>query len=104
VTPQLSVIMSAYNSSDTIERAISSILGQSFSEFELIILNDGSTDDTEEKILAFFDERIKYFALDHSGLTKALNFGLSKVGTNFIFRHDSDDWSEPERFATQMFN
>ena len=94
--------MSAYNSSDTIERAISSILGQSFSEFELIILNDGSTDDTEEKILSFFDERIKYFALDHSGLTKALNFGLSKVGTNFIFRHDSDDWSEPERFATQM--
>lgn len=102
MSPQVTVIMSAYNSSDTIERAISSILRQSFSELELIILNDGSTDDTEEKILAFLDKRIKYFALDHSGLTKSLNFGLSKARTNYIFRHDSDDWSEPERFATQM--
>lgn len=102
MTPKLTVIMSAYNSSDTIQRAISSILSQSFSEFELIILNDGSTDDTETKIFTFLDERIKYFALDHSGLTKALNFGLSKARTNFIFRHDSDDWSEPSRFTTQM--
>ena len=79
MAPQLSVIMSAYNSSETIERAVISILSQSFSDFELIIMNDGSTDDTEAKILSFSDERIRYFLLDHAGLTKALNFGLSKA-------------------------
>jgi glycosyltransferase involved in cell wall biosynthesis len=102
MAPQLSVIMSAYNSSETVERAITSILNQSFSDFELIVMNDGSTDDTEEKILPFSDERIRYFLLEHAGLTKALNFGLSKASGEIIARHDSDDWSEPDRFATQM--
>ena len=102
MAPQLSVIMSAYNSSETIERAVISILSQSFSDFELIIMNDGSTDDTEAKILSFSDERVRYFLLDHAGLTKALNFGLSKATGEIIARHDSDDWSEPDRFAIQM--
>lgn len=99
---QLSVIMSAFNSSKTIERAINSILSQSFSDFELIVLNDGSTDETEEKILSYSDERIKYHPLGHSGLTGALNFGLSLAEAEIIVRHDSDDWSEPDRLARQM--
>ena len=100
--PKLTVIMSAYNSSETIERAISSILNQSFSEFELIVLNDGSSDDTESKILSFTDERIKYHLLDHGGLTKALNIGISRAEAEIIVRHDSDDWSEKDRFETQV--
>ena len=102
MAPQLSVIMSAYNSSETIERAIASILNQSFSDFELIVMNDGSTDDTEEKILSIADERIKYHPLDHSGLPRALNFGVSQAVSEIMVRHDSDDWSEPDRLARQI--
>lgn len=102
MAPKMSVIMSAYNSSETIERAINSILGQTFTDFELIVLNDGSTDDTEAKVLSFTDERIKYHRLEHAGLTKALNFGVAQAEAEFIARHDSDDWSEPERFAIQL--
>ena len=104
MAPQLSVLMSAYNSSDTIERAMSSILNQTFTDFELIVMNDGSTDDTEEKILAFSDDRIRYFSLDHAGLTKALNFGLGEASGEMVARHDSDDWSQPERFEIQMLS
>jgi glycosyltransferase involved in cell wall biosynthesis len=99
---KLSVIMSAYNSSETIERAITSILGQTFSDFELIVLNDGSTDETEEKVLAFSDERITYLRLEHAGLTKALNLGIAQAQGDIIVRHDSDDWSESDRFAKQV--
>ena len=102
MAPKLSVIMSAYNSSETIERAMSSILDLSFSDFELVVLNDGSTDDTEAKILSFDDDRIKYHRLDHAGLTKALNFGVSLAEAEIIVRHDSDDWSEPNRFTKQV--
>lgn len=102
MAPQVSVIMSAYNSSETIERAITSILNQSFSDFELIVMDDGSTDDTAEKILSFSDPRIRYHALEHVGLTRALNFGVSQAVGEIVARHDSDDWSEPERLATQM--
>jgi GT2 family glycosyltransferase len=94
--------MSAYNSSDSIERAISSILNQTFTDFELIVLNDGSTDDTEEKILSFNDERIRYFSLDHAGLPKALNYGVAQAKSEIIVRHDSDDWSSSDRFALQV--
>lgn len=94
--------MSAYNSSELIERAIKSILDQSFSSFELIILDDGSTDDTVEKIRSFSDERIRFFQLEHSGLPTALNYGVARSESEVIIRHDSDDWSEPDRFALQM--
>ncbi len=94
--------MSAYNSSDSIERAIKSILDQSFSSFELIILDDGSTDDTVEKIRSFSDKRIRFFQLKHSGLPTALNYGVAQSESEIIIRHDSDDWSEPDRIALQM--
>lgn len=101
MTPKLSVIMSAYNSSKTIDRAITSVLKQSFTNFEMIILNDGSTDDTESLILSSDDSRIQYHSLEHGGLTKALNIGISNARSEIIVRHDSDDWSEPDRFAVQ---
>ena len=94
--------MSAYNSSDLVERAIRGILSQTFTDFELIILNDGSTDDTEARILSFDDKRIRYFSLDHAGLPKALNYGVAQAKSEIIVRHDSDDWSEPDRFALQV--
>jgi glycosyltransferase involved in cell wall biosynthesis len=102
MTPQISVIMSAYNSSDSIERAISSILDQTFSDFELIIIDDGSTDNTVEIIRSITDERIKLFQLEHSGLPTALNYGVSQANSEIIVRHDSDDWSSSDRFAQQV--
>jgi len=94
--------MSAYNSSDSIERAISSILDQTFSDFELIILDDGSTDNTVEVIHSFSDKRIKLFQLEHAGLPTALNYGISQANGEIIVRHDSDDWSSSDRFARQV--
>ena len=101
MSPKISVVMSAYNSADLIGRAITSILNQSFTDFELIILNDGSTDETEVNVQSFTDERIRYFRLDHAGLPSALNYGVSKARADLVARHDSDDWSDPERLERQ---
>jgi glycosyltransferase involved in cell wall biosynthesis len=94
--------MSAYNSSDSIERAISSILNQTFADFELIIIDDGSTDSTAEIIRSISDERIRFFQLEHSGLPTALNYGISQAKSEIIVRHDSDDWSSSDRFEQQV--
>lgn len=100
--PEISVVMSAYNSADLIQRAIDSILDQSFENFELIILDDGSTDKTAEVVNAYTDDRIRLIPLDHAGLPVALNRGISESKAPLIARHDSDDFSDPTRLAKQL--
>ncbi len=74
----ISVLMPVYNGSRYLLYSIGSILNQTFTDYEFIIVNDGSTDDSEEIILSFKDERIKYFKCEHTGISNTLNFGLSK--------------------------
>lgn len=98
----ISVVMPVYNGEKYIKDAIKSILVQTYSKFEFLIIDDGSTDRTKEMIQSFNDERIRYYKLSHIGLPAALNFGLRKAKYNLIARMDSDDVSMPKRFEMQV--
>ncbi len=97
--------MSVYNGSDYLRESIESILNQTFSDFEFIIINDYSTDNTWEIITEYAeqDKRIKLFNnSENIGLTKSLNKGLKLARGEYIARQDADDVSLVERFEKQV--
>lgn len=105
--PTVSVIMGIYNckSYDLLQKSINSIIGQTYTDWELIICNDGSTDSSLEKLesIAKTDERIKLISYDtNGGLNYALNQCLKLAQGSYIARQDDDDFSEPERFEKQV--
>ena len=102
LNPRISVIMPTYNVEQYVSEAISSILEQTFSDFEFIIIDDGSTDKTLEIIKAFKDSRIRLFQKLHLGTVYQLNHGLEEARGEFIARQDSDDYSHAERFEKQV--
>jgi len=93
--------MPAYNSGHYIKQSIRSVLIQSFRDFELVIVDDGSTDNTAELVNSFKDERIKYYYSEHKGTSAALNYGVSKCSFEWIARIDSDDLNTPDRLQKQ---
>ena len=97
--PILSVIMAAYNAEKYIHESIFSILNQTFSEFELIIIDDGSTDKTSSIVASFQDQRI-ILLNNHvnRGLSYSLNRGIKNARTDLLVRMDADDISLPQRF------
>lgn len=102
-THLISVLMPVYNTKEEYLRAsIESILNQTFTDFEFIIVNDGSTNNAEEVILSYKDDRIKYFKQENQGIVGALNNAWSKASGKYIARMDSDDIAYPERFAKQV--
>lgn len=100
--PKISVLMSCYNSEKYVENAIESILAQSYRNFEFIIIDDGSTDDTFKIITKYslMDSRIRLIAQDNIGLTKSLNKGIDMATGEFVARMDADDISLPGRFSS----
>lgn len=102
--PVISVLMPVYNGELHLREAIDSILGQSLRNFDFVIIDDGSTDDTSKILNAFseHDTRIKILSQKHKGLSHSINRGLSKIETPFIARMDSDDVAHPERLAIQV--
>ena len=103
-TPAISVLMCCYNSSEWLQEAIDSVLTQTYPDFELVLVNDGSTDDTAEILEnnQRQDARVVLFHKDHSGLTASLNEGLSKAKGRWVARLDSDDLCAPERLDRQL--
>ena len=102
-TPQISVILAVYNGEDLLREAIDSILNQTFTNFELIIVNDGSTDRTPEIISSYEDERI--VALNNEpnlGLPKSLNKAIRFSQGDFIAINDHDDISDQKRLERQL--
>lgn len=100
--PKISVIMSTYNKERFIREAIDSILNQTLSGFEFIIVNDGSVDKTAEILQGYTDPRIKVVNNEKNlGLTKSLNIGLKLAKGGYIARMDVDDISLPQRFQIQ---
>lgn len=98
----VSIIISVYNSSMFISKAIKSILNQSFETFELIIINDGSVDDTELEIKKFNDHRIVYIKFNQNrGESTARNAGISAAVGKYICMMDSDDVALPNRLELQ---
>jgi glycosyltransferase involved in cell wall biosynthesis len=102
--PTISVLMPAYNATRYLREAIDSVLAQSFADFELILLDDGSTDQTPQvlKEYAWRDARIRVHGGANRGISQTLNDGLAMARGEFIARMDADDISLPERFAKQV--
>jgi glycosyltransferase involved in cell wall biosynthesis len=101
-SPAISVILPAYNCEKYIGKAIQSVLQQTFTDFELIIINDGSTDKTETSIRQFTDQRIIYLQNPgNKGLVYTLNRSIELAKGTYIARMDSDDISVLERLAKQ---
>ena len=101
--PKISVIMPAYNAEKYINEAVDSILGQSFGDFEFIIINDFSKDATEEIILSYQDNRIVYVKNERNmGVAATLNRGLDLAKGEYIARMDADDISKANRLEVQL--
>jgi glycosyltransferase involved in cell wall biosynthesis len=102
--PRVSVIMAAYNTERWIGAAIDSILGQTFSDFELLVVDDGSTDGTPEVIneRARKDRRIRIMQPGRVGVVEARNMAIREARGEYVAIMDCDDLSMPERFATQV--
>lgn len=98
----ISVITTTYNCSAYISEAIRSILNQTYNDFEYLIIDDGSTDNTQEVVSQFKDQRIKYIRIEHLGRTKVLNFALRTAKNDIIALMDADDISHPLRFENQL--
>jgi glycosyltransferase involved in cell wall biosynthesis len=104
-TPKVSVVMSVYNGDRYLQEAIDSILNQTFADFEFIIINDCSTDNTWEILTDYAsrDDRVVLLNNDENlGLTKSLNKGLEVARGEYIARQDADDISLPKRFEKQV--
>ena len=100
----ISVLMPVYNAERYLAEAINSILVQTYSNFEFIIVDDGSTDGSADIVRAFAkrDSRIRPFFLEHGGLARALNAGIASAHGDLVARMDADDVSLPERFSAQL--
>ncbi len=100
--PDISVVMSLYNSEKDLVSAVNSILGQTFRNFEFIIIDDGSVDRSVEIIEAFTDPRIRLVCQTNHGLNYSLNKGARLARAPLIARMDPDDISLPSRFEKQI--
>ena len=102
LSPTLSVVMAVKNGGSLIKEAIDSILGQTFGDFELIVINDGSDDNTLATLKAYTDPRIQVLTQENQGVSKTANRGFALARGKYITRHDHDDISFPSRFAKQV--
>ena len=103
IKPEISVLMSVFNEQDYISESINSVLNQSYENFELIIINDCSTDKTLEILESYTDPRINIFTNNiNIGQTKSLNIGLEKCRGRYIARLDGDDMMTKKRLIKQF--
>ena len=101
--PYFSIVMPVYNKEKFVPKTIESVLCQNFADFEIIIVNDGSTDQSETKILEFKDSRIKYYSKKNEGVAATRNFGIEKATAEYICFLDADDYWYPD-FLKTMHN
>ena len=100
---KVSIILPTYNRADLVKKAIDSVLQQTYREFELIVVDDGSTDHTEQTVAAIEDDRIRYIKLEkNGGPSNARNAGIDAAAYNYIAFHDSDDCWKREKLQKQM--
>ncbi len=101
--PEISVILPVHNGEKYLKEAVESILGQTFTDFELIIIDDGSTDSTADIVKSFDDERIVYLKNETNvGISDTMNRGIAVSKGRYIARMDADDISLPTRFEKQI--
>jgi glycosyltransferase involved in cell wall biosynthesis len=100
--PYFSIIIPVYNKEKFVAKTIESILSQTFTDYEIIIVNDGSTDQSEAKISVFKDNRIKYYSKKNEGVALARNFGIEKATADYICFLDADDYWHPTFLETMQ--
>lgn len=100
--PLISVIIPAYNNEKTIREAIESVLNQTFSDFELIVINDSSNDSTLEIVSSIQDSRIKIFSYPNAGVSASRNRGFKLAAGNFISFLDADDLWMSDKLEAQL--
>ncbi len=103
-SPKVSVLIPAHNAELTVESAMSSMLGQTFSDFEIVVVDDGSTDSTALIFdsIAARDVRVRVIHTSKHGIIEALNTGIAECRGELIARMDADDISHPRRLETQV--
>ena len=99
---KLSVVMAIYNGAAQAAATIESILAQTIGDFELLVIDDGSTDETPAILAAIRDPRLQVIRQENAGLTRALIRGCAEARADVIARHDCGDRSHPERFAREL--
>lgn len=103
ITGKVTVLMGVYNSELFLKEALDSILNQSYKDFKFLIINDGSTDKSEEIILSIKDDRIIYLKNpENIGIGRTVRKGMEMIRSKYVIRVDSDDISFPERFQEQV--
>lgn len=100
---KVSVIVPIYNSEKYLRRCIDSLVSQTLTEMEFILINDGSTDSSDSIINSYSDSRIKYFKRSNHGIGATRNFGIEHSTGEFIGFLDSDDYVEPDMFE-KLYN
>ncbi|MCX7592214.1 MAG: glycosyltransferase [Fischerella sp.] len=100
--PLISIIIPTYNSEKTIKDTIESVLEQTLTDYELIVINDGSSDSTLDIVSQFHDSRIKVFSYPHQGANVSRNLGLAHAAGEFISFLDADDLWTSDKLASQM--
>jgi hypothetical protein len=100
--PDVSVVLSVRNGGSDLPKALGTILNQSFTDFELIAINNGSTDGTGDYLDSIADPRVRVFHQADAGLAGALNRGISLARGRYIARQDHDDLADPTRIAKQV--
>jgi glycosyltransferase involved in cell wall biosynthesis len=93
--PFFSIIIPLYNKENAIENTLKSVFNQSFTDFEVVVINDGSTDKSEEKVNAFSDARLRLISTENKGVSQARNLGISESKGKLIAFLDADDYWFP---------
>lgn len=99
--PTISVVIPVYNGEETIKETIESVLSQTFSDFELIVIDDGSQDSTLEKLSTIQDSRFKIFSYPNGGVSTSRNRGISQASSDYISFIDADDLWTPDKLEAQ---
>lgn len=89
--PLVTIVIPAYNVEEYIDECVESAIKQTYKNIEIIIINDGSTDNTKEKISKYTDEKVKIFSKENEGLSATRNLGINKANGKYIYFLDSDD-------------
>lgn len=95
----ISVVIPLYNKERFVAATLDSVLGQTFTDFEVIVIDDGSTDDSAHIVQGYSDPRVSYVKTEHQGVSTARNLGIKKAQYDWIAFLDADDWWAPEFLA-----
>ena len=101
-SPEVTALIGSWNNAATLPRAIESVLAQGLRQLELIVVDDGSTDETPDIVRNWRDPRVRLLSLEHMGIARSLNRGLEEAGSDLVAVLDADDWALPGRLERQV--